>query len=57
MFNVSVDVNLMIENKVQSKNEMKINICANAKNQKNIVHTWNPSKCACECDKDWAIDE
>ena len=21
------------------------------------MHTCNPSKCACECDKDWAIDE
>ena len=34
MFNVSVDVNLMIENKIQIKNEMKIIICANAKNIK-----------------------
>ena len=62
MFHVKIDVNLIAENSIQSKNSTKISV--NAAVKKLIKHhvckenyAWKPSTCACECDKHCEIDK
>ena len=46
-------------NVIQSKNGAKINVNMNSYKVVNKMkdYAWNPSLCACECDKDCEIDE
>ena len=60
---VSADVNLMVGNVTQDKNETLMSVTLRIKTQQDITHLkknlpWNlVSKCACEGDKDCEIGE
>ena len=56
IFHVIVNVNLIVENVIQIKSAITINVIMNGKKRLNHTYTrkhyvWNPSTCACECDK------
>ena len=51
-----VNVNLIAENVIQIKSAITVNVNMNGKKRLNHSYTrkhyvWNPSTCACECDK------
>ena len=48
MYHANMNVYLMVENIIQIKSEIMINIDASVKNICEKDYTWNPVKCSCE---------